>query len=243
MIRPTSLLLLACAALAAPAAADDAQQAATRDFNATAALQNAGFYERAMQRWQEFLGRYPDDARRDRASQFAGVRTDLDLNEIEAPLMMYCQPAYDYLPHPQACLVTGITPQTAQQEGLPECEFIRRIHAAFSRPQTCVAGYNSIRFDDELTRQLLYRNFYDPYEREWKHGNSRWDIIDMLRLCHALRPEGLQWPQRDDGAVSFRLETLSAANGLLHENAHDALSDVRYHSPGPSGEAGATAPV
>lgn len=74
MIRPTCLLLLlACAALARPVAADDAQQAATRDFNATAALQNAGFYERAAQRWQEFLGRYPDDARRDRAHYYLGI--------------------------------------------------------------------------------------------------------------------------------------------------------------------------
>src|SRR5690554_5587403 len=95
------------------------------------------------------------------------------------------------------------------------------------QPGTCGAGYNSLRFDDEVTRQLLYRNFYDPYEREWKNGNSRWDIIDMLRLCSAVRPDGIQWPRRDDGRASFRLEDLSAANGIEHAAAHDALSDVR----------------
>lgn len=167
------------------------------------------------------------DPRRDRASQFAGIRTDLELNEIGEPLSIYCRPAPDYLPHPEACLITGITPQLAQQQGLTEAEFVTRIHEQFSQPGTCVAGYNSIRFDDEVTRQLLYRNFHDPYEREWKHGNSRWDIIDMMRLCHALRPEGIQWPRREDGTPSFRLEDLSAANGIEHEAAHDALSDVR----------------
>src|SRR5690554_5801270 len=130
---------------------------------------------------------FGSDPRRDRASQFAGIRTDLDLNEIDEPLMVYCRPAPDYLPHPEACLITGITPQQAQQHGVPEAEFIARIHQQFSQPGTCVAGYNNIRFDDEVTRQLLYRNFHDPYEREWKHGNSRWDIIDMLRLCHAVQ--------------------------------------------------------
>lgn len=167
------------------------------------------------------------DPRQDRASQFAGIRTSLDLEEMGEPLMMYCQPAPDRLPHPRACLITGITPQYARSHGVPEVEFVRRIHQQFSEPGTCVAGYNSIRFDDELTRQLLYRNFYDPYEREWKHGNSRWDIIDMLRLCHAVRPEGINWVTQDDGSPVFRLELLSQANGLLHDDAHDALADVR----------------
>ena len=176
--------------------------------------------------WHDYEA-FGSNARRDRASQFAGIRTDNDLNEIDAPLVIYCQPAADMLPHPQACLITGITPQLARQRGLPEAEFIRQIHEQLSRPQTCVAGYNSIRFDDELTRQLLYRNFYDAYEREWKNGNSRWDIIDMLRLCYAVRPDGIVWPKKEDGSVSFRLEQLSAANGVAHQDAHDALSDVR----------------
>ena len=166
------------------------------------------------------------DPRRDRASQFAGVRTDEQLNIIGDPLVMYCQPAPDMVPHPESVLITGITPQKALSEGIPEAEFIRRIHDEFSRPQTCVAGYNSLRFDDEVTRQLLYRNFHDPYEREWKNGNSRWDIIDMVRLCRALRPEGIVWPQKEDGSPSFRLEELTAANGISHADAHDALSDV-----------------
>jgi exodeoxyribonuclease I len=166
------------------------------------------------------------DPRRDRAAQFAGIRTDEALNIIGEPLLMYCKPAPDMLPHPQACLITGITPQKALAEGICEAEFIARIHAEFAQPGTCVAGYNSIRFDDELSRQILYRNFHDPYEREWKNGNSRWDIIDMVRLCAATRPQGIVWPQKEDGSVSFRLEMLTAANGIAHAHAHDALADV-----------------
>lgn len=164
---------------------------------------------------------------RDKPSQFAGIRTDLDLNPIGEPLSIYCQPPDDCLPKPVACLVTGITPQKAQAEGLPDYQFMARIHRELSRPGTCGVGYNSIRFDDEVTRNGLFRNFYDPYEREWRNGNSRWDIIDMVRLTYALRPQGIQWPAKEDGSPSFRLEELSAANGLAHESAHDALSDVR----------------
>lgn len=175
--------------------------------------------------WYDFeaFGKNP---RRDRASQFAGIRTDENLNIISEPLVFYCAPADDFLPDPMACLITGISPQKALADGVCEAEFIKRIHAEFSQPGTCVAGYNSIRFDDELTRQLLYRNFYDPYEREWKNGNSRWDIIDMARLCAATRPEGIHWPLREDGSISFRLEELTAKNGIEHADAHDALSDV-----------------
>lgn len=167
------------------------------------------------------------DPRRDRPAQFAGVRTDEALNEIGEPLVMYCKPARDFLPHPEACLLTGITPQLADAQGLPEPKFIARIHTEFAQPNTCGVGYNSLRFDDEVTRFTLYRNFYDPYAREWQQGNSRWDIIDLVRMTYALRPTGINWPQHDDGQPSFRLEDLVAANGIQHESAHDALSDVR----------------
>jgi exodeoxyribonuclease-1 len=162
----------------------------------------------------------------DKPSQFAGVRTDEDLNIIGEPLVIFCRPNHDCLPQPQACLITGITPQRALINGTLENDFFRLIHQELSTPGTCGVGYNSIRFDDEVTRYGLYRNFYDPYEREWKQGNSRWDIIDVVRLVYALRPDSLSWPLREDGSPSFKLELLSKANGIEHMSAHDALSDV-----------------
>ncbi|PIE25283.1 MAG: exodeoxyribonuclease I [Neptuniibacter caesariensis] len=166
------------------------------------------------------------DPKRDWPVQFAGVRTDEQLNIIEEPVMFYCKPSEDQLPHPDACLITGILPQKAVAEGYCEAEFFARIYAELARPGTCGVGYNSIRFDDEVTRYGLYRNFYDPYAREWQNGCSRWDIIDMLRLTRALRPEGIVWPEYEDGTPSLRLEDLTAANGIDHGHAHDALSDV-----------------
>ena len=168
--------------------------------------------------------------RRDRPAQFAAIRTDADLNEIGEPLMWYCRPAPDYLPDPASCLITGITPQTCLERGLAEAEFATRIERAFSEPGTIGVGYNTIRFDDEVTRFLFWRNLIDPYAREWQNGCGRWDLLDVVRLTHALRPDGITWPQRpaeQGGGTSFRLEHLTAANGLAHEAAHDALSDVR----------------
>ena len=167
------------------------------------------------------------DPRRDRPCQFAGLRTDADLAPIGAPLVLYCRPALDLLPQPEACLVTGITPQLAAARGLNEADFAAAIVDALGTPGTCGVGYNSIRFDDEVTRHLLFRNLLDPYAREWQNGNSRWDLIDTLRLAHALRPDGIAWPVSDDGTASFRLEALTAANDIPHQGAHDALVDVR----------------
>ncbi|MCM2680650.1 exodeoxyribonuclease I [Echinimonas agarilytica] len=166
------------------------------------------------------------DPRRDRPVQFAAIRTDQDFNVIGRPIELFSQISPDYLPAAEACLVTGITPQIAQQRGLPEAEFMRKVNAAMSEPGTCTIGYNSIRFDDEVTRHSLYRNLIEPYGREWQNGNSRWDIIDLVRTCHALRPEGIEWPKNEQGNVSFKLELLTVANDLAHENAHDAVSDV-----------------
>ena len=167
------------------------------------------------------------EPRRDRPAQFAAIRTDADLNEIAEPLMIYCQPANDYLPNPEACLITGITPQACLHQGLPEFEFAARIEAAFSVPGTVGVGYNTIRFDDEVTRFLFWRNLIDPYAREWQNDCGRWDLMDVARMAYALRPEGIQWPSKADGSPSFKLEHLTQANGLQHEAAHDALSDVR----------------
>lgn len=162
----------------------------------------------------------------DRPLQVAGVRTDEDLNEIEPPINLYCQLPEDCLPHPQACLVTGITPQTLADKGIAEAQFIAQLHAQVSRPETCVVGFNNLRFDDEMLRYTYWRNFYDPYAREWQGNNSRWDVLDMLRCAYALRPEGIVWPEQD-GQVSLRLELLTAANGINHGEAHEALADVR----------------
>ncbi|MBH9553798.1 exodeoxyribonuclease I [Inhella gelatinilytica] len=176
--------------------------------------------------WHDYetFGRSP---RWDRPAQFAGVRTDWDLNEVGDPVMLYCQPADDVLPDPESCLITGILPQQCQALGVPEPEFAARIERELAWPGTVGCGYNTLRFDDEFTRHLLWRNLRDPYAREWQNGCGRWDLLDVVRATYALRPEGIEWPTAEDGRTSFKLENLSRANGLAHEAAHDALSDVR----------------
>jgi len=176
--------------------------------------------------WHDYetFGRLP---RRDRPAQFAGLRTDADLNPIGEPLTLYCQPAPDFLPDPEACLLTGILPQHCLEHGVPEHAFAAAIEAELATPGTIGVGYNSIRFDDEVTRHLFWRNLIDPYAREWQNGCSRWDLLDVMRCTWALRPEGIEWPCHEDGRPSFKLEHLTAANGIAHADAHDALADVR----------------
>lgn len=162
----------------------------------------------------------------DRPAQFAAIRTDADFNIIGEPEVFYCKPADDYLPQPEAVLITGITPQMAHARGENEADFARRIHSLFTVPNTCVVGYNNVRFDDEVTRNIFYRNFYDPYAWSWQNHNSRWDLLDVMRACYALRPDGIEWPDNEEGLPSFRLEHLTKANGIEHSNAHDAMADV-----------------
>ncbi|WP_454830653.1 exodeoxyribonuclease I [Pseudoxanthomonas wuyuanensis] len=166
------------------------------------------------------------DPRRTRIAQFAAVRTDAELQVVDEPVSFFVRPADDLLPSPAAALITGIAPQRALREGVSEAEAFARIFDEMARPETCTLGYNSLRFDDEFVRHGLFRNFYEPYEREWRGGNSRWDLLDAMRLMHALRPEGIHWPQREDGATSFKLEELAMANGVREGDAHEALSDV-----------------
>ena len=180
--------------------------------------------------WHDYetFGREP---RRDRPSQFAGVRTDAELNEIGEPVVLFCKPSPDSLPDPEAVLLTGILPQQALQQGVSEREFAAVIERELARDGTIGVGYNSIRFDDEVTRFLFWRNLIDPYAREWQNGCGRWDLMDVVRTCWALRPDGIAWPRYIEGEMagrpSFKLEHLTQANGIVHDAAHDALSDVR----------------
>ena len=169
------------------------------------------------------------DSRYDRISQFAGQRTDLELRPIGEPVVFYVRLSDDYLPDPLSCTITNITPQMVNKSGMCEAEAIKRINGEFSKPKTTVAGFNNIRFDDEFIRNALYRNFYDPYRREWEGGNSRWDIIDLVRAAYDLRPQGITWPPAKEGTgnPTFRLTALTEANNIDQEGAHDALVDVR----------------
>lgn len=166
------------------------------------------------------------NVRQDRPAEFACWRTNENFEPVAEPLTIRCQPTLDYLPDPVACAITGIGPETAYREGCSEPEFALQVSAEMGTAQTCVVGYNSMRFDDEITRSLFWRNFIDPYEREWARGNSRYDLIDLARAAQALRPSGVIWPSRDDGHPSFKLSDLSTANALPHRHAHAALSDV-----------------
>ena len=166
------------------------------------------------------------DPRWHRVMQFAGLRTNADLEELGEELCMYVKLPIDVLPDPGACRITRLTPQRVNREGMEEFEAFAAIDAALTVAGTCTVGFNSLRFDDEFLRFGFYRHFVDPYAREFRQGNSRWDVIDLLRATAALRPDGIVWPEQD-GLPSFRLELFTAANAIDHGQAHDALSDVR----------------
>lgn len=165
-------------------------------------------------------------ARSDRIMQFAGQRTDLELQPIGDPVNLLVTLNDDTLPSPDALMVTGITPQKTVEEGYTEAEFSKIVTTEIFTEDTIAVGFNNVRFDDEFIRHLLWRNFYDPYEWSWKDGRSRWDILDVVRMTRALRPDGIQWPIDENGRATNRLELITKLNGIDHENAHDALADV-----------------
>ena len=166
------------------------------------------------------------DARADRIMQFAGQRTDMDLNPIGDPVNILVKMNEDTLPSPYAIMVTKITPQSTLMDGFTEAEFCKYAMDEIFTPDTIAIGYNSVRFDDEFMRHTFWRNFYDPYEWQWAEGRSKWDMLDVVRMTRALRPEGIKWPFTDEGKATNRLELITKENNISHEHAHDALSDV-----------------
>lgn len=163
----------------------------------------------------------------DRPVQFAAIKTDNYLKPTGEQWDFYCKLTNDIIPKASAMVLTRINPFYLEKEGLEEYEFAKKIFDIMIEPNTCSLGYNTIKFDDEVTRNLFYRNFFEIYDRENKNGNSRWDLIDLTRAFYAISPDGLKWPKKDDGTPDFKLENLAKENDLIQEQAHNALSDVR----------------
>jgi exodeoxyribonuclease-1 len=161
-----------------------------------------------------------------RIMQFAGIRTDMELRPLGEPVNILIKLTEDILPDPDAILVTGITPQSTVADGVTEAAFLKQFIEEVAIPDTIFVGFNTIRFDDEFMRCVHYRNFYDPYEWQWQDNRSRWDMLDVVRMTRALRPDGIAWPFDVQGKPTNRLELLTALNKLDHAHAHDALSDV-----------------
>ncbi len=166
-------------------------------------------------------------ARQDRIMQFAGIRTDMKLNQVGEPVNVLVKLNDDTLPSPEAVMVTGITPQQTLDEGITEAEFAKMLIDDIFTPDTIAMGFNNIRFDDEFIRHLFWRNFYEPYEWSWKDSRSRWDLLDVVRMTRALRPDDIKWPVDEKGVATNRLELICKVNGIDHFKAHDALSDVQ----------------
>ena len=158
--------------------------------------------------------------------QFAGQRMSLDFEPIGEPVNILVKLANDTLPNPGAIMVTKILPQETLEKGISEAEFARKVTEEIFTPNTIAVGYNTVRFDDEFMRHMFWRNFYDPYVWQWQDNRSRWDMLDVVRLTRALRPEGINWPVTEDGRATNRLELITKLNGIEHEHAHDALADV-----------------
>lgn len=161
-----------------------------------------------------------------RIMQFAGQRTNMLLEPVGEPHNILIKLSDDVLPDPEAILITGITPQHTVADGVSEVDFLRTFYEEIATPGTVFVGFNTVRFDDEFMRYLMWRNYYDPYEWQWKDGRSRWDVLDVVRMTRALRPDGIKWPYAPNGKATNRLELLTSLNGLEHQHAHDALSDV-----------------
>ncbi|WP_300666776.1 exodeoxyribonuclease I [Desulfoluna sp.] len=160
----------------------------------------------------------------DQILQFAAIRTDMQLNELERyNITVSLRP--DVVPSPMASITHRIGIETSM-EGICEYEAVRHIHALMNREGTISLGYNTLGFDDEFLRFSFHRNLLSPYTHQWANGCSRMDLLPIAVLYHLYMPDTLIWPRREDGQTTLKLEKLSEANALAEGQAHDAMVDV-----------------
>lgn len=156
--------------------------------------------------------------------QFAAIRTDLELNELERHEIRI-KLNKDTLPSPGAMLTHKMS-ISDMHVGESEYDGIRKIHALVNQPGTISGGYNTLAFDDKFLRFSFYRNLLDPYTHQWQNDCGRFDIYPMVIYFYlSSKNNVLTWPL-EDGAPSLKLENINALNQLAQGTAHTAMVDV-----------------
>lgn len=163
----------------------------------------------------------------DQIIQFAAVRTDHALKEIDR-FEVRSRLGSGVVPHPEALWVNGVGIEQLLDASLPShYEMVSKIHSKLQAWSPSIfVGYNSIRFDEELLRQALYKCLYPPYLTN-APGCGRADAMSLALDAASSSPESLVVPLNVEGRRSFKLADIARSNGLALGHAHDALSDVR----------------
>ena len=162
----------------------------------------------------------------DQILQFAAIRTDDNLNEIDR-FEVRCRLLPHVVPSPGAMRVTRVSIEQLLDPALPAhytmtCNIAGRLR---EWSPAIFTGWNTMRFDESMLRQALYQNLHPPYLTN-SHGNGRTDVMVLAQALSALKPDTLHVPLNDKGKPTFKLDRLAPANGFAHDNAHDALADV-----------------
>ncbi|MDA8561631.1 exonuclease domain-containing protein [Gammaproteobacteria bacterium] len=159
----------------------------------------------------------------DQVLQFAGIRTDKDLNEIERyELKVKLNP--DIIPSPFATITHRISVKN-NQDNISEYEAIKKIHSWINQPNTKSLGYNTLGFDDEFLRFSFFKNLLPPYSHQYANNCGRLDLYPMTAMYYLFKNEILNWPKIEN-KISLKLEQLNNANNLAKGQAHDAMVDV-----------------
>lgn len=163
----------------------------------------------------------------DQVLEAAMISMDKDFNIVAGSeqVIPVC-PRIDVPPHPEACLTHQLSLADLREKGFSEYDFSTKFLEQVSQPKTFIGGYNNLSFDDEVMRRTLFRTMRDPYGHEWRDGNSRFDVLNIVRTLYAWDPDTLNWPKNEEGGVCLKLSSMTKANNLTHDNAHNALSDV-----------------
>lgn len=162
----------------------------------------------------------------DQVVHFAAIKTDHELKEVDR--FEICSRLREHVvPHPEALCIRGVGIRQLLDPGQPShYEMAREVHAKLvAWSPSIFAGYNSIRFDEELLRQAFFQTLHPVYLTSL-YGNGRADVLGLALSAAASAPGSIEVPLDSTGRPSFRLADVARANGVPHSKVHNAMSDA-----------------
>lgn len=159
----------------------------------------------------------------DQILQFAAIRTDLNLKELERyELKIKLNP--DVIPTPRA-MITHRMRFDDICTGISEYQAAQQIHQWVNQPGTISLGYNTLEFDDSFLRFLFYRNLLPVYTHQFKNNCGRMDLYPITIMYYLFKNTVIDWPEKNN-KISLKLEDINTANQFVSGRSHHAMVDV-----------------
>ena len=157
--------------------------------------------------------------------QAAIVVTDNKLN-VKTTHDLRCRLKPNVIPSIGACLVHKIPVDILKNTNKSHYQMVlEHYNLIKDHTPSYVMGFNSVSFDLEFYRRMLFKSLIPDVYQTNTNGNKHLDILNVVRAAKFVNDDSIKTILSEKNRPSFKLSDLSTANNIDNGDHHNAVSD------------------